>query len=46
MDPGAWITFVVIAGSVWGGFVFLVALAFRKESGKSDDEHPAPGEGR
>ncbi len=46
METGAWITFVVIAGFVWGGFAFLVALAFRKEAGKRDDEHPAPEGGR
>jgi len=42
METGAWITFFVIAGLVWGGFAFLVALAFRKESDKSDDEPSAP----
>lgn len=30
----ALVTFVVIGGFVWGGFVFFAALAMRKEQGK------------
>jgi hypothetical protein len=36
MNPSAVVTFVVIAGIVWGGFVLIVATAVRKESRKTD----------
>lgn len=32
----SWITFAVVAGIVWGGFLTLVTLALRKESQKGD----------
>lgn len=34
MTSTALVTFIVIAGFVWGGFVFFAALAMRKEKGK------------
>lgn len=34
MNTAAIVTFVVIAGLVWGGFLFIIATAFRKERGK------------
>jgi hypothetical protein len=36
MSAATWVTFVVVAGFVWGGFVLAVVTAFRKESGKAD----------
>ncbi|HSJ05371.1 MAG TPA: MetS family NSS transporter small subunit [Longimicrobiales bacterium] len=36
METPAIITFVVIAGLVWGGFLFIIATAIRKESRKAD----------
>jgi hypothetical protein len=36
MSTAAIITFVVIAGLVWGGFAFIIATAVRKESRKAD----------
>jgi hypothetical protein len=38
MNTSAIVTFVVIAGIVWGGFTVIAVTALRKESGK-------PGEG-
>ena len=32
----SWITFAVVAGIVWGGFLLLVTTALRKESRKPD----------
>lgn len=40
MTTAAWITFAVIAGFVWGGFLTLVVVAMRKERGKVDEEEP------
>jgi hypothetical protein len=37
MNTAAVITFIVIAGLVWGGFVFIVATAVRKERRKADE---------
>ncbi len=34
METSGWVTFIVIAGVVWGGFLFLLATAFRKEGRK------------
>lgn len=34
MTGAAWITFVVVAGFVWGGFMTLVVMALRKERRK------------
>jgi hypothetical protein len=34
MQPISWITMVVIIGGVWGGFIYLLSLALRKESKK------------
>jgi len=36
MSAATWVTFVVIAGFVWGGFVLAVTTAIRKESDKAD----------
>ena len=38
MTPAAWITFGLIGGIVWGGFLFLLAFALRKERAKSRSE--------
>jgi hypothetical protein len=35
MEPAALITFVVIAGLVWGGFVMIVTTAVRSEGRKN-----------
>jgi hypothetical protein len=37
MDPAAIVTFVVIAGIVWGGFLLIATTAIRKESRKSGE---------
>ena len=37
MSTAAWVTFALVAGYVWGGFVLLLALAFRKERGKAGE---------
>jgi hypothetical protein len=37
MNPEALITFVVIAGLVWGGFLFIIITAYRKERRKTDE---------
>jgi hypothetical protein len=34
MNTAAIITFVIIAGLVWGGFLFIVTKAIRKERRK------------
>lgn len=34
MNTAALVTFVVIAGLVWGGFLLIIATAFRKERRK------------
>ena len=34
MTTTAWLTFVLIAGFVWGGFVTLLVRAVRAERGK------------
>ena len=36
MSSSAIITFVVVAGLVWGGFLLIVSTAIRKESRKAD----------
>ena len=36
MTLASWITLIVITGTVWGGFLFLLAKALRKEAGKED----------
>ena len=36
MTLTSWLTFIVVAGIVWGGFIFLLSLALRKEAGKED----------
>ena len=35
MDQAAIVTFVVIAGIVWGGFALIAVTAIRKESGNA-----------
>jgi hypothetical protein len=37
METSAIITFVVIAGLVWGGFCAIIAIAIRKEGRKTDE---------
>ena len=37
MNTEALITFAVIAGLVWGGFLLIIITAFRKESRKTDE---------
>lgn len=34
MQPSTWITMIAVLGIVWGGFVFLLVLALRRESRK------------
>jgi hypothetical protein len=34
MEPAAILTFVVIAGIVWGGFILIAVTAVRKEREK------------
>lgn len=34
MEPAAILTFVVIAGIVWGGFILIAVTAVRKERAK------------
>lgn len=43
MSSTALITFVLIAGFVWGGFVFFASLAVRKERAKLGSEEPIEG---
>jgi hypothetical protein len=35
MDPAAVVTFVVIAGIVWGGFLLIASTAIKSESRKA-----------
>jgi hypothetical protein len=37
METPAIITFVVIAGLVWGGFLFIIVTAVRRERRKKDE---------
>ncbi|MCI0433749.1 MAG: MetS family NSS transporter small subunit [Gemmatimonadetes bacterium] len=37
MEPVAIVTFIVIAGIVWGGFVLIATTAIRKERSKHDN---------
>jgi hypothetical protein len=37
MDREALITFVIIAGFVWGGFIAIVIMAVRREGRKTDE---------
>ena len=34
MTAATWITMIVIMGFIWGGFLFVLATAIRKEFGK------------
>lgn len=36
MTTATWITMIAVCGFVWGGFVFALRTAARKESGKAD----------
>jgi hypothetical protein len=38
MNTAAIVTFVIIAGLVWGGFALIIATAFRRERRKQLDE--------
>ena len=40
MTPSAWLTFAIIAGFVWGGFLTLLVVAMRKERSKGDQGEP------
>lgn len=37
MNSAAILTFIVVAGLVWGGFALIVVTAVRKERGKSGE---------
>jgi hypothetical protein len=37
MEPIAIVTFVVVAGIIWGGFLLIASTAIRKERGKRPD---------
>ena len=37
MEPAAIVTFVVIAGIVWGGFLLIAITAIRKERQKGQE---------
>jgi len=37
MDPAAVVTFVVIAGIVWGGFLLIAGKAIKSESRKAGE---------
>jgi hypothetical protein len=34
MPLSTWLTLLLVPGIVWGGFIFLLRLALRKEAGK------------
>lgn len=36
MEPAAVLTFVLVAGFVWGGFITILTTAVRKESRKTE----------
>jgi hypothetical protein len=38
MTDAALLTMIAVLGSVWGGFVSLLILAFRRESRKTTDQ--------
>lgn len=38
MSGLAWVVMAVICGTVWGGFVCLLAFALRRESAKNEGE--------
>jgi hypothetical protein len=38
MSATAWIVFAVVGGTVWGGFLFLLTFALRKERAKTRTE--------
>ena len=38
MDPAAILTFVLIGGFIWGGFILILATAIRRERGKEGTE--------
>jgi hypothetical protein len=40
MTMSSWLTLLVVAGFVWGGFLFLLTLALRSEAGKGDGAPP------
>jgi hypothetical protein len=37
MTAATWITMFAVMACVWGGFAWVLAMAIRKESGKSGD---------
>ncbi len=37
MTAATWITMIVVMAFVWGGFLWVLLTAIRKESGKSGD---------
>ena len=38
MEPAAIVTFVLVAGSVWGGLTLILVTAIRKERRKRPEE--------
>lgn len=38
MDPAAILTFLLIGGFIWGGFILILATAIRRERGKAGTE--------
>jgi len=44
MSAAAWVTFALVGGFVWGGFLCLLAVALRKERGKRRQDHAPEGE--
>ncbi len=38
MTAAAWITFALVGGFVWGGFLLLLGIALRKERAKGRTE--------
>jgi hypothetical protein len=43
VSTAAWVTFALVTGYVWGGFLLLLALAFRKERGKAEEGEAGRG---
>jgi len=35
MNPAAWLTLLVVTGTVWGGFAVLLSIALRREAAKA-----------
>lgn len=37
MTSLSWLTLILITSIVWGGFLFLLTLALRREAGKKEE---------